>query len=54
MEAVTGPQARELKCHSVLQVGRTYLDFLLSKGEFQMAAKLCVKILGSYSNLYSL
>ena len=48
MEAVTGPQARELKCYSVLQVGRTYLDFLLSKGEFQMAARLCVKILGLY------
>ncbi|XP_046655188.1 vacuolar protein sorting-associated protein 41 homolog [Daphnia pulicaria] len=52
MEAVTGPQARELKCHSVLQVGRTYLDFLLSKGEFQMAAKLCVKILGKEKNLW--
>lgn len=46
LEAVTGPQARELKCYTVLQVGRTYLDFLLSNGEFQMAAQLCVKILG--------
>lgn len=46
MQAVTGPQARELKCHSLLQVGRTYLDFLLAKGEFQTAARLCVNILG--------
>jgi len=46
MQAVTGPNARELKCHSLLQVGRTYLDFLLTKGEFQAAARLCVNILG--------
>ena len=48
MQAVTGAQARELKCHTLLQVGRTYLDFLLAKGEFQTAARLCVNILGLY------
>lgn len=47
MQAVTGPQARELKFHSLLQVGRAYLDFLLAKGEFQVAARLCVNILGN-------
>lgn len=50
MQAVTGPQARELKCHSQLQVGRTYLDHLLDKGEFEKAARLCVNILGSFLN----
>lgn len=53
MEAVTGPNARELKCHSLLQVGRTYLDFLLAKGEFQSAASLCVKILGIKKYLFN-
>lgn len=53
MEAVTGTQARELKCYSALQVGRTYLDFLLSKGEFQKAARLCVNILGLYLNFFT-
>lgn len=48
MQAVTGPQARELKCHTLLQVGRTYLDFLLAKGDFQTAARLCVNILGGF------
>ena len=46
MQAVTGPQARELKCHSMLQVGRTYLDHLLGRGDYEVAARLCVNILG--------
>jgi len=46
MQAVTGPQSRELKCYTLLQVGRTYLDFLLAKGDFPVAARLCVNILG--------
>lgn len=46
MQAVTGPQSRELKSYTLLQVGRTYLDFLLAKGDFPVAARLCVNILG--------
>ena len=46
MQAVTGPQSRELKCHSLLQVGRTYVDYLLARGDYDVAARLCVNILG--------
>ena len=48
IQAVSGVQGRELKIHSLLQVGRTYLDFLLTKGDYDVAARLCVNILGKF------
>jgi len=46
MEAVTQFEARDLKRHTLLQVGRAYLDHLLFEQKFDEAGQLCLKILG--------
>jgi hypothetical protein len=46
MEAVTQFEGRDLKRHTLLQVGRAYLDHLLFEQKFDQAGKLCLKILG--------
>lgn len=46
MEAVTQFEGRDLKRHTLLQVGRAYLDHLLFEQKFDEAGKLCLKILG--------
>ncbi|XP_075222669.1 vacuolar protein sorting-associated protein light [Lycorma delicatula] len=51
MEAVSNGN-KELRRHSMLSVGRTYLDHLLSLKKYQPAAKLCSKILGKDKQLW--
>lgn len=46
MEAVTQFEGRDLKRHTLLQVGRAYLDHLLFEQKFDQAGQLCLKILG--------
>jgi hypothetical protein len=46
MEAVTQFEGRDLKRHTLLQVGQAYLDHLLSEQKFDEAGQLCLKILG--------
>lgn len=46
MEAVTQFEGRDLKRHTLLQVGRAYLDHLLFEQKFDEAGQLCLKILG--------
>ncbi|XP_039275820.1 vacuolar protein sorting-associated protein 41 homolog [Nilaparvata lugens] len=48
MEAVTS-NSGSLMRHTILSVGRSYLDHLLSLNKYHQAAKLCVKILGNHS-----
>lgn len=51
MEAVTS-SSETLSRHTVLSVGRSYLDHLLSLNKYHQAAKLCVKILGKDKRLW--
>lgn len=51
MEAVTQFEGRDLKRHTLLQVGRAYLDHLLFEQKFDEAGKLCLKILGECSSI---
>lgn len=44
MEAVTNGKA--LRTHSLLSVGRAYLDHLLLLQDYEEAGKLCQQILG--------
>lgn len=46
MEAVTQFEGRDLKRHTLLQVGQAYLDHLLFEQKFDQAGQLCLKILG--------
>ena len=46
MTAVTQFEGRDLKKHTLLQVGRAYLDHLLFEQKFDDAGQLCLKILG--------
>jgi hypothetical protein len=46
MEAVTQFEGRDLKRHTLLQVGQAYLDHLLHEQKFDEAGQLCLKILG--------
>jgi hypothetical protein len=46
MGAVTQFEGRDLKRHTLLQVGRAYLDHLLFEQKFDQAGQLCLKILG--------
>lgn len=32
--------------YTILEVGRSYIDYLLSKEEYEKAGELCLKILG--------
>ncbi|XP_049953703.1 vacuolar protein sorting-associated protein 41 homolog isoform X1 [Schistocerca serialis cubense] len=52
MEAVIQFEGRDLKKHDLLNVGRAYLDHLLSVQRYQEAAELCVKILGRDKRLW--
>lgn len=51
MEAATSNVGKECK-HSVTDVGRVYLDDLLSRKEFDKAGKLCLTILGQDKKLW--
>lgn len=46
MDAVIKFEGKSLKKHNLFQVGRAYLDHLLSVSKFNEAGKLCLKILG--------
>ena len=48
MEAVTQFEGRDLKRHTLLQIGRAYLDHLLTEEKFDQAGQLCLKILGEH------
>ncbi|PSN43945.1 hypothetical protein C0J52_03761 [Blattella germanica] len=52
MQAVTQFEGRDLKRHTLLQVGRAYLDHLLFEEKFDQAGQLCLKILGKDKRLW--
>ncbi|KAJ9598465.1 hypothetical protein L9F63_010861, partial [Diploptera punctata] len=52
MEAVTQFEGRDLKRHTLLQIGRAYLDHLLFEQKFDQAGQLCLKILGKDKRLW--
>lgn len=52
MDAVIKFEGKSLKKHNLFQVGRAYLDHLLSVSKFNEAGKLCLKILGNNKNLW--
>ncbi|CAG2062815.1 unnamed protein product [Timema podura] len=52
LEAVTQFEGRDLKRHTLVEVGRAYLDHLLAKNKFDDAGKLCLKIYGNNKLLW--
>lgn len=51
LEAVT-TNGKDCKKHTLLYVGRTYLDHLLKYKRYDEAGKLCLKILGRNKKLW--
>jgi tetratricopeptide (TPR) repeat protein len=51
LEAVTLIGGKDCK-HSLTDVGRVYLDYLLNCGKYDKAGKLCLKILGQNKKLW--
>ncbi|CAB3364914.1 Hypothetical predicted protein [Cloeon dipterum] len=52
MEVVTNADKKELRRHTLIDVGHSYIDYLLSKACYNEAAMLCVKILGQDQKLW--
>lgn len=52
LEAVTTNNGKDCKRHTVLDVGRIYLDHLLAYEKYDEAGKLCLKILGRNKKLW--
>lgn len=52
LEAVTTNNGKDCKRHTVLDVGRIYLDHLLVYEKYDEAGKLCLKILGRNKKLW--
>lgn len=46
LETVTANGGKDCKRHTLIYVGRVYLDHLLSHGKYDEAGKLCLKVLG--------
>ncbi|XP_076241786.1 vacuolar protein sorting-associated protein light [Calliopsis andreniformis] len=52
LEAVTIDNGKDCKKHTLVNVGRVYLDHLLACGKYNEAGKLCLKILGKDKKLW--
>ncbi|CAL7933383.1 unnamed protein product [Xylocopa violacea] len=52
LEAVTLNNGKDCKKHTLINVGRVYLDHLLACGKYDEAGKLCLKILGKDKKLW--
>ncbi|XP_019888291.2 vacuolar protein sorting-associated protein 41 homolog isoform X1 [Ooceraea biroi] len=52
LEAVTSSSGKDCKRHTMLNVGRIYLDHLLACEQYDEAGKLCLKILGRDKKLW--
>ncbi|XP_012058286.1 PREDICTED: vacuolar protein sorting-associated protein 41 homolog [Atta cephalotes] len=52
LEAVTANNGKDCKRHTVLDVGRIYLDHLLACGRYDEAGKLCLKVLERNKKLW--
>ena len=45
---VSQPSGRNLKKYSRLSIGRSYIDFLLDKDDYEKAASVCEQVLGEH------
>lgn len=52
LEAVTTNAGKDCKRHTVVDVGRVYLDHLLTCCKYDEAGKLCLKVLGRDKKLW--
>ncbi|XP_074097880.1 vacuolar protein sorting-associated protein light [Cotesia typhae] len=52
LEAVTVNGGRDCKRHTLIYIGRVYLDHLLACGKYDEAGKLCLKVLGRDKKLW--
>lgn len=52
LEAITTNNAKDCKRHTLIYVGRVYLDYLLACGRYEDAGKLCLKVLGRNKKLW--
>ena len=52
LEAVTLNGAKDCKRHTLINVGRVYLDHLLASEKYEEAGKLCLKVLGRDKKLW--
>lgn len=52
LEAVTLNNGKDCKKHTLINVGRVYLDYLLACERYDEAGKLCLKILGRDKKLW--
>ncbi|XP_012255433.1 vacuolar protein sorting-associated protein 41 homolog isoform X1 [Athalia rosae] len=52
LETVTANGGKDCKKHSLIYVGRVYLDHLLAHGKYDQAGKLCLKIFGRDKTLW--
>jgi len=52
LEVVTTNNSKDCKRHTVLDVGRIYLDHLLACEKYDEAGKLCLKVLGRNKKLW--
>ncbi|XP_059477900.1 vacuolar protein sorting-associated protein 41 homolog [Neocloeon triangulifer] len=52
MEEVANADKKELRRHTLIDVGHSYIEHLLAKGRYTEAAQLCVKILGQDQKLW--
>lgn len=52
LEAVTLNNGKDCKKHTLINVGRVYLDYLLVCERYDEAGKLCLKILGRDKKLW--
>lgn len=52
LEAVTKNGGKDCKRHTLIYVGRVYLDHLLASGKYAEAGKLCLKVLGRDKKLW--
>ncbi|XP_012273995.1 vacuolar protein sorting-associated protein 41 homolog [Orussus abietinus] len=52
LEAVMTNDGKDCKKHSLIYVGRIYLDHLLNSGKYDEAGKLCLKVLGRDKKLW--
>jgi len=52
LEAVIANNGKDCKRHTVLDVGRIYLDHLLACGRYDEAGKLCLKVLERNKKLW--
>ncbi|XP_015111621.1 vacuolar protein sorting-associated protein 41 homolog [Diachasma alloeum] len=52
LEAVSLNDGRDCKRHTLINVGRVYLDHLLTSQQYEEAGKLCLKVLGRDKKLW--